>query len=161
MTWTAKKNRDLVRLLREYDQAKLGGLANHIEARRPARKRKFAFDDAVVGHLESLCHYYETDKGISRNATIKRIAKRLYNEIGGNKTGPSVESITWRLNHKLKKREAARRSAPPEVRRAESDAARRFWRSHAHDLEPISVEEYEDLVFQTLKDKLVWDVEKA
>jgi hypothetical protein len=151
MTWTAKKNRALVRLLREYHPswgnlaslieaqspapkgAILGPLDNYIQGRRPARKRKFAFDDDLVGSLESLCKYYKSQKGISRNATIRRIAERLYNEMGGKKAGPSVESIRWRLNNKLKKREAARRSAPPEIHKAEHERALRSWQERSKE----------------------------
>ena len=96
------------------NRAMLSPLENYIAAQRPPRKRKFAFDDYLVGSLEGLCYFYKSERGISRNATIRRIAERLYNEIGGKKAGPSVESITWRLNEKLKKRIAAQRSAPPE-----------------------------------------------
>jgi hypothetical protein len=183
MTWTAKKNRALVRLLREYHpswgiladrieaqsparkRAVLSPLDNYIEARRPARKRKFAFDDDLVASLEPLCQYYLKVKGISRNATITRIAERLYNEIGGKKAGPSVWSIRWRLNDKLKKREAASRSAPPEIHKAEDERARRTWQSMVKgemgNWAPITPEEYEDLIFERLKDKLGPDVEKA
>jgi hypothetical protein len=134
----------------------LSPLENYIAAQRPPRKRKFAFDDYLVGSLESLCYFYKSDRGISRNATIRRIAERLYNEIGGKKAGPSVESITWRLNEKLKKRIAARRSAPPEIRKAEGEFALRTWQEMVkgeigEDWEPISPEEFEDLVFQGIK----------
>jgi hypothetical protein len=183
MTWTAKKNRTLARLLREYHPSykvladrieaqrpdrncAMSPLENYFAAQRPPRKRKFAFDDYLVGSLESLCYFYKSEKGISRNATIRRIAERLYNEIGGKKAGPSVESITWRLNDKLKKREAARRSAPPEIHKAEGEFARRKWQEMVkgeigEDWEPISPEEFEDLVFQGIKRQLRSDIEKA